>query len=361
MAFGISVYPGLDNTREENISLIQCAAHHGVSKLFTSLHIPEGSKESFREDLQTILKTARVEGMQIIADVTPESASALQLPACTPEEFFKAGIDILRLDDGFDTAQIAEFSRNGIGAKIQLNASVISQSLLTELSSHDADFSHIEAMHNFYPRQGTGLSLRAFKEKTALLRRFGIQTGAFIPTKDGKTRSPLHEGLPSLEMHRNFPPGLAARHLSALGIDDIFLSDSLPTEEEIKDLTNTEMDIVTIHAVPAVKSDHIRKLLSEPFSARPDEARDAVRTVESRSRTKKIVEAIPPDHTVSRPFGTVTLDNDNYLRYAGELQIAKRPLPADARTNVIAYIRKEEQFLIPLIRPGQKFRIILDE
>ena len=194
-----------------------------------------------------------------------------------------------------------------------------------------------------------------------MLHRYGIRTGAFIATQDGKKRSPIHDGLPTLELHRNFAVDLAARHLTALGIDDIFLSDSLPTDEELSALANTTPNLVTLRAIPAIENDAIRRLLAQSFTARPDEARDAVRAVESRPRVKELSIPLLPENTVSRPFGAITLDNSDYPRYAGELQIIKRAQTADTRTNVIAQVRPEELFLIPCIRPESKFKILFDE
>ncbi len=361
MAFGISVYPGLDNTTEENIALIRRAASLGITRLFTSLHIPEHDNTAFLNDLHVILDAAKDSRLDLIADVTPESADMLGLSPCTPEAFYEFGIHTLRLDDGFDASEIASFTRNETGAQIQLNASTVSEEFLTELSKNDADFSRVEALHNFYPRTGTGLSVRALMEKTTLLHNFGIRTGAFIATQDGRKRSPLHDGLPTLELHRNFTVDLAARHLIALGLDDVFLSDSLPTNEELASLANTTPRQVTLRAVPTIKNDAVRRLLDQSFTARPDEAREAVRAVESRARTKELSIPLLPENTVSHPFGAITLDNSDYPRYAGELQIIKRDQPADPRTNVIAQVRAEELFLIPCIRPGCKFKIWLDE
>ena len=64
---------------------------------------------------------------------------------------------------------------------------------------------------------------------------------------------------------------------------------------------------------------------------------------------------IEPANTKVRPHGAVTLDNKNYPRYAGELQIIKRPQPADERTNVAAQVLDEECFLLNYIIPGKKF------
>lgn len=361
MAFGISVYPGLDNTTEENVALIRRAARLGVARLFTSLHIPEHDKNAFAEELRAILDAARAARLDLIADVTPESADILGIASCTPEAFHAFGIHTLRFDDGFGASEIAAFTRSETGARIQLNASTINEEFLTELSKNGADFSRLEAMHNFYPRKGTGLSVRALSGKNMLLRRFGLRTGAFVATRNGRKRAPLFDGLPTLELHRDFSVDLAARHLAALGIDDIFLSDSLPTDEELHALVNVKSNLVTLRAVPAKENSDLRRFLDEPFTARPDEARDVVRAVESRTRAKETGLHLSPENTADRPFGAVTLDNAGYPRYAGELQIIKRPQPADPRTNVIAHIRDEERFLIPCIRPGSRFQILLDE
>ena len=84
MAFGISVYPGLDNTLEENVALIRRAARLGVTRLFTSLHIPEHNKSVFADELRAILDTARDARLELIADVTPESADILGIASCSP-------------------------------------------------------------------------------------------------------------------------------------------------------------------------------------------------------------------------------------------------------------------------------------
>ena len=359
MSFGISVYPGMDNSSEENLAFIRRAAQHGVSRIFTSLHIPENDRNRFTDELHLLLHMARDFHLDVIADVTPESANLLGLSSCTLASFQKIGIHTLRLDDGFDASAIAAFTRSAMNAHIQLNASTISEPFLSELSKNGADFSRLEALHNFYPRKNTGLSIRTFLKKTALLHRFGIRTGAFVATQSGRKRGPLRDGLPTLELHRDFSVDLAARHLVALGSDDVFLADALPTETEIAALAATTPSCVTLRATPAIQSAALT-LLTEPFTARPDEARDVVRATESRARAKKMALPLFPENTINRPVGTITVDNTDYLRYAGELQITKRDLPADARVNVLAYIHEEERVLLPCIHPESTFRILLD-
>ena len=353
MRFGISIYPGLELSGAEQRALLRLASARGVTRLFTSLHLPEIKPESFIAEARTLLQAARDFGFDIIADVSPAALKTLGLERFEANAFAAFGIRTLRFDDGFSPAEIARFSHNAVGLRLQLNASTLSQSDLDELKSSGADFSHLDALHNFYPRPGTGLSLAFFRQQNDMLRQYGLSVGAFIPSS-ARRRPPLYAGLPTLEFHREMPLSLAARHLAALGVESIFIGDECPSEEELSQLTATEPDIIGLRAQIFPAGKPLREFLRQPFTARPDVARDAIRTLESRERSRRL-SPIVPANTVARLYGAVTLDNCEYPRYAGELQIIKRPQPADPRTNVIAQVVPEEHFLLSLITPGKKF------
>ncbi len=359
MALGISVYPGLDNTPEENIALIRRAARLGITRLFTSLHIPEAAG-GFAEELRALLTEARAAGMEAISDVAPATLRLFGMTALDPEALAALGIHTLRLDDGFSPEEIAALTKRGGTMRYQLNASTLGEDFLSRLLRAEPELARLDALHNFYPRENTGLSLRALRQKTRRLQSLGIPVGAFVATRDGRKRAPIRAGLPTLELHRGLSVDLAARHLAALGLDDIFLGDARPTEDELAALAATRLRCVALRVVPQTDSEKLRALFDEPFTARADEARDAVRASEGRERAKRIGCPLLPENTAVRPFGAVTLDNEKYLRYAGELQIMKRPLDADPRVNVVAHVRPEERFLIPCIRPGGSFRLLLD-
>ena len=55
----------------------------------------------------------------------------------------------------------------------------------------------------------------------------------------------------------------------------------------------------------------------------------------------------PPRNNVARSVGTVTIDNVDYGRYMGELQIDLCPLPADPRINVVAQVCEPDLALLP--------------
>ena len=133
MKKGISIYPGLDNTPEENIALIQSAARLGITRIFTSLQIPETSKESFAKQLQELLQLADKLDMDVISDISPASLELLGIEEFSLPRLYQKGLRTLRLDDGFTAAQIAKLSQNGMGISLQLNASVLNEDTLEEL------------------------------------------------------------------------------------------------------------------------------------------------------------------------------------------------------------------------------------
>lgn len=351
---GISIYPGLDNTLEENLELIDKAAACGFRRIFTSLHIPETNVQALKRELSELLREARRHDMEIISDISPATMDLLGIKEFSPSAFRMLGITTLRLDYGFGLEEIVKLSHNKQDIRIQLNASTITGKLLSALVEMQANFCQIDALHNFYPRRGTGISEECLVRKTMMLHKLKIKTGAFVPSQ-GRRRSPLQDGLPTMEDHRDEAAELAARHLIALGIDSVFLADSLPTDEELHAIGSLSNDQVTLGAKLLTKDPVQRELLSHTFTARADEARDAIRAEESRLILKDMGMKIQPDNTIIRPIGAVTLDNADYKRYMGELQIIRTPQEADARTNVAAMVEESEVNMLQYITPGRKF------
>ena len=159
MQTGISIYPGLDNTPKENISLIKSAAKLGVTRIFTSLHIPETDQRALKEEFSAIVQIARENDMEIISDISPATLHLLGMRHFSLSAFQFMGIHTLRIDYGYGVAHIAELSRNTQNMRIQINASTVTGKFLTGLLQENANFDNIDALHNFYPREGTGLAV----------------------------------------------------------------------------------------------------------------------------------------------------------------------------------------------------------
>lgn len=67
---------------------------------------------------------------------------------------------------------------------------------------------------------------------------------------------------------------------------------------------------------------------------------------------------IAPGNCVLRRRGSVTVDNENYGRYTGEIQITRSDLKADRRVNVIGQIPENAWLLMDRIKGGQNFMLV---
>ena len=94
------------------------------------------------------------------------------------------------------------------------------------------------------------------------------------------------------------------------------------------------------------------------FTCRIDSPSWLVRAVESRAYAGASGRVEPAHETVERRVrGSITLDNEKYLRYCGELQLIRKDLPADERVNVIGHVEKEYLDLLDLIERGHRFML----
>ena len=91
---------------------------------------------------------------------------------------------------------------------------------------------------------------------------------------------------------------------------------------------------------------------------RPDSSEHVIRSVESRMYATPGIEIEPRD---SRPIqtGDILIGNSGYLRYSGELEIARRDCGYEPRVNIIGKVDEEYVKYLPYIVDGLGF--ILEE
>lgn len=349
---GFSVYFGLDNTKEENIELLRNAHRLGFTRIFTSLHIPEANYDVLKVEVREFFDLAKKYDMDIISDISPNTFKFLDLENMDLEGLHNMGVKTIRIDFGYTEEEISIMSKNTYGIKIQLNASTITEEFFERLDGFSPNYENIDALHNFYPRIGTGISEECMIEKNALLKVRGIKSCAFVQSNNRK-RSPLKDGLPTLEDHRGLEVREAANHLFALGNESVFIGDSLPSLKELEDLASLNPNVIELNIEAKTEDKVILRLLGEVYSARTDEARDAIRASESRLILNGDI--IEPFNTIDKKIGDITIDNKDYLRYMGELQILKVKNVADSRTNVVASILQNDFYLLKYIKGGKKF------
>ena len=158
-------------------------------------------------------------------------------------------------------------TKNPYGIKIQLNASTITEEFFEKFDIYLPNYKNIDALHNFYPRVGTGISEGCMKEKNAILSKRGIRVSAFVQSNN-KRRGPLFDGLPTLEDHRGVEVREAANHLFALGNQSVFIGDSLPSMQELEDLSGLQPDVVELLIELKEKDNVTLRLLSEDLHSK---------------------------------------------------------------------------------------------
>ncbi len=358
MSFGFSVYFGLDNSREENIKLLKDAHKLGFTRIFTSLHVPEANYEVLKVEVKEFFQLAKEYDMDIISDISPNTFKFLDLEDMDLKGLKDMGVKTIRIDFGYGEEDIARMTKNKYGIKVQLNASTITEEFFENLERYSPNYENIDALHNFYPRIGTGISEECMINKNKLLKEKGIKPCAFVQSNNRK-RGPLKDGLPTLEDHRNKEVREAANHLFALGNTSVFIGDSLPSINELKDLSSLNPDVIELDIQLNVEDNAIIRLLNEVYSARTDEARDAIRASESRLRLNGDI--IEPYNTVEKKYGDITIDNKDYLRYMGELEILLTNQEKDKRTNVVGFILQKDLYLLKYIKGGKKFHFNLNK
>jgi uncharacterized protein len=354
---GISVFVGMNYSLEENKQYITKAKEYGYSGVFTSLHIPEANYEKAIEEFKELAGLCSSLNMNIIADISPRAFTYLVADMNNLKVLKDMGIYGVRVDFGFTPEEIASFTRNPYGLKIEINASTVSSRFFSELDKFNPDYNMLQASHNYYPRLNTGISLETFKKKNEMLKRYGMKISAFVPSLINK-RGPIFEGLPTLEVHRFLEPQVSAKELFALEMDAVFFGDSIPTDKELKSVGSIQEDVIelrieTFEPCPIEKS----IILSPCHINRPDAAEDVIRSTNSRETLKK-EDIINPYNNIERKVGYITIDNKDYLRYSGELQICKKALPMDKRVNVVGRVIVEDLILIKYIKDETKFRLI---
>lgn len=331
---GISFY--LTDPKAE--ARIKVAADKGVKRAFTSLHIPEETGELAKR-ARDLLKLAYQSGLEVFADVSSRTPSHLGLNSL--DELETLGVIGLRLDDFFDHETMVSLAGK---FKIALNSSIILEDELKKLLDRGLDAKQLIAWHNFYPRVETGLSERFFKKQNDLFQRYQIPVSAYI-CGDGEKRGPLFAGLPTLEKHRRMDPYVCALELVQAGVQDLYIGDPEVSEALLEKL-------ISFYTCKTV-SLRIDGFKAGQFRLRPDFARDVLRLMDTRSTS-----SVPPSTCLERPRGTITVDNDHYGRYRGEVQITLENLAANPRVNVVGKVIDADLPLLHYIEPGYNIKLI---
>lgn len=320
----------------------------GSPYVFVSLHIAEEGKGDYAQQMKAMCDEVRSMGYQLIADVSKRTLNYVNKENMI-EVAKEYGISILRPDFGFHLDELVDMAKQ---MPICLNATNLKE---TEIDTILAAGGEVCAMHNYYPRKETGLDEEFFKKRNEILRKRNIPIMAFIAS-DIQQRGPVFEGLPTLEKHRNIPPYVAYLDLTLnFGIENIYVGDGAISKEEWEKIEYFRQSGEIYIPVQTLSDKYDELLFGKSYTIRDDSPRWLKRLMESRmfstfGQTIEAAMALP------RKAGSITIDNENYSRYSGEMQIVIENLPLDERVNVIARIPEKYLGILPLIRNEGKIR-----
>jgi len=189
-------------------------------------------------------------------------------------------------------------------------------------------------------------------KKNQLLKKYNLKISAFVPA-EYKRRAPIKAGLPTLEKHRYLSPLVAAQDLLKLGVDKVYIGDSMASASELEDFAAAAAEITIIPIKPVKKLLAAEeKLLKLTHQNRQDPGEYIIRSQTARKNRENKIEA---ENNIKRFKYAVTIDNYKYQRYEGDLHILKMEYPADQRINVVADAGKAA-VLIEKIKEGEKFK-----
>ncbi len=349
---GFSIFLG-ETLTEDKKRYILAMKQAGFTRIFTSLHIPEEDPQKVINTLQQLGLFTQKLHIDLMADISSDGLQRLsidlnQAGAC--ENLKQLGITGIRMDYGIDNQTIAAVSQQ---MKVGLNASTLSEEDVEQLASFQADFTKMELWHNYYPRPETGLSSEYLQTVNHKWQTLGSKIVAFV-AGDENLRGPLYKGLPTLEKHRNQHPLAAALDLFYnYGCDIVHIGDG-GLSKKVKEQFNVYFKQKKMLLEVDLLLDSYRALVLGEHTNRIDEAQDVIRSQESRRNNRQTIEA---ENNQLRDQGSVTIDNKNYQRYMGEMQITKRKLPADKKVNVVAKITKKDRELVHYIGSGCRFEL----
>ena len=339
-----SLYPtDPGQTRDAVVAAVRTQPDRFV---FTSLHIPESRDlHAFGEYLARLHKS---EGFEFCADISPATLSALDLSIEDLGLLRTWGVRSVRIDFGFDTAQIRRIAQVGPFG-VAVNASTVDAAFLDELCDVP-----LVGWHNYYPRPETGLSEDFHDRQNALFAARGLDLYSFLPG-EVSFRAPLFVGLPTLESHR-YRNAYVTYLLSRTRQPAVQLvcAEGVLHAEHLRWISHFERTgEVTL---PLVSVDPaLEHLAGRSWRLRPEGTDNSFRIEETRGAS--LPERITNADVRAR--GSLQMDLAGYGRYAGEVHLMSRDLPLTPLVAFVGCIAQPYLGLVDALRPGSTVRFEL--
>lgn len=358
MNLGFSLYPDA-HSLETMTEYIERLTRYPFRRVFLSLLQLDTTDDAMMAKYQAIIQLCRSKNLFVVADINQQLIQQLgwENQLVTAGKSF--GLDGLRLDEPLETQAMIEVINNPHHFKIELNISQANQ-LLEYLLKNGARKENIIGCHNFYPKRFTGLSYPHFVETTQTYKDNEILTAAFISaTSASEGPWPVSEDLPTLENHRDMASTSQLKeYIYQNLIDDVIISNQFVSDEELADLmtvlsSEKLLDIETLDDLTEAEA----KVLAFDHHYRNDISEYVLRSTMTRViYHEEDFPAREQSKAVKR--GDILIDNNEYGRYKGELQIALKDFEVSDKTNIVGWIKPTDLPLLAYIKPNDAFRLL---
>ncbi|UUX35019.1 DUF871 domain-containing protein [Fundicoccus culcitae] len=359
---GISLYPE-QSTFEADKAYLERAKVLGYERLFLAMH-PDEPKDRTTQAYQQFLDSlqyAKYLGYEVGIELNQQALDDLGLNYANLDSIKEMGADIVRLDNESIASEAAQMTLNQLDLCIELNMSQGTQHV-DAIMSYSPNNTQLLGSHNFYPQRYSGLGLDYFNACNQLFKKHGLRTMAFVNSQIA-TFGPwgtAPDGLCTLEMHRPMHLASQVKHLKLMkDIDDIVIANAYASEAELQAAAeafysaNVALRVEISEAASTIEREMILKNI---HSYRGDHSEYMIRSTWLRELYQHT--PIPPHNNRAIKAGDVIINNDNYLRYKGELQIALKDMPADNRVNVVGRVTSDDQSLLDSLPPWSTFQLI---
>lgn len=318
--------------------------------IFTSLHIPEEYSHHYQQNVVQMLQWLVDNGFYIIADVSLRTLEYLNVDSLKAL-VLNYPINNIRIDDGFKLDDLYSLPKS---VDITINASTQKNFIFEWVQFRQHTGHKLYAMHNYYPRVETGLDKDDVLRLNQIYQQNDIEVIAFI-VGDLEKRGPLFQGLPTLEIMRNQLPIIAFRTLMEWKVNNVFIGDGLISELQLKMIESYKQKNLIL--LPCQLKKEYAFLYYQDLFVRIDSPKKILRISQMRNRLLE-KEKLKPSSTIERVKGSITMDNELYGRYAGEIHLVGKNLSSDERVNVIGKIPTEYMNIFNLENRGNYLQLI---
>lgn len=355
----ISIYPRELNKEYELKCeyYVKLASTFGFNKLFTSIHLPEIDLSKQIDTFLFLNNLACKYDFELIVDVAGNSLINILETKELLDKVLTVKPFVMRLDCNYDLDTVVKFV-----SKIDIKGFMINASTFNEIDAIKQVEQlrninkNVLACHNFYPRKQTGLDEDFALKQDSIFKKLDVDIYYCLPSIRN-LRGPLYEGLPTIEEHRNKDMHYCALELiHKYQCDNILFSDEFYLEDEFKafnDVENIGIISIKVHLL----SDKYDKIVLQEHVFRYDSNSSFLRSLSSR-KMAEFSDKISKENCNARIRGAITIDNELYLRYSGELQVVLKDNDADEKVNVVGYIEEDELRKLEYYRQGYRYMFV---